>query len=85
MGSSSSEALRFPFESSSIPVQDVEMEDSQPATQPIMGKATVQLPRHLPRPDYKEIRRETLAVIDPELSRAPTESIKQVLATLGPE
>ena len=85
MKSSSSEAPHLRFEPSSIPVQDVEMEDAQPVTQPIMGKTTIQLPRYLVRPDYKEVRRDTLTLIDPELSRAPIESIQQGLAALGPE
>ena len=85
MKSSSSKSLRFRFESFSIPVQDVEMKDVQPATRPVMEKTTVQLPRHLARPDYKDISRETLAAIDPELAKAPIEYIQQGLAALGPE
>lgn len=85
MKPSSPKTLRFRFESFSIPVQDVEMKDVQPATQQIMEKTTVQLPRHLARPDYKEISRETLAAIDPELTKAPLEYIHQGLAALGPE
>ena len=85
MKASSSKTLRFRFESFSIPAQDVEMKDVQPATRPIMEKTTVQLPRHLARPDYKEVSRETLAAIDPELSKAPIEYIQQGLTALGPE
>lgn len=85
MKSPSSKSLRFRFKSFSIPVQDVEMTDVQPATQPIVQKTTVQLPRHLARPDYKEVSRESLAAIDPELTKAPTEYIQQGLAALGPE
>jgi hypothetical protein len=50
-----------------------------------MEKTTVQLPRHLARPDYKEISRETLAAIDSELTKAPIEYIHEGLAALGPE
>jgi len=85
MKSSSSKTLRFRFESFSMSVQDVEMKDVQPATQPTMEKTTVQLPRHLARPEYKEISRDTLAVIDPELIKAPIEYIHEGLAALGPE
>ena len=85
MKPSSSKTLRFRFESFSIPVQDVEMKDAQPTAQPSMEKTTVQLPRHLARPEYKEISRETLAAIDPELTKAPIEYIHEGLAALGPE
>ena len=85
MKPSSSKTLRFRFESFSIPIQDVEMKDAQPATQPIMEKTTVQLPRHLARPDYKDISSETLAAVDPELAKTPVEYIHQGLAALGPE
>ena len=81
MKPSSSKTLRFRFESFSIPVQDVEMKDIQP----ILEKTTVQLPRHLARPDYKDISREALAAIDPELSKTPVEYIHEGLAALGPE
>ena len=85
MKASTSKTLRFRFESFSIPVQDIEMKDVQPPTQPIMEKTTVQLPRHLARPDYKEVNRDTLAAIDLELAKAPIEYIQQGLAALGPE
>jgi hypothetical protein len=85
MKSSSSKSLRFRFESFSIPVQDVEMKDAQPTIQPSMEKTTVQLPRHLARPEYKEISRATLAAVDPELTKAPIEYIHEGLAALGPE
>jgi hypothetical protein len=85
MKPSSSKTLRFRFESFSIPVQDVEMKDLQPATQQVMEKTTVQLPRHLARPDYREISRDTLAAIDPELTKTPVEYIHDGLAALGPE
>lgn len=85
MKPSAPKTLRFRFESFSIPVQDVEMKDIQPTTQPTMEKTTVQLPRHLARPDYKDISRETLAALDPELTKAPIEYIHQGLAALGPE
>ena len=85
MKSSSSKTLRFRFESFSIPIQDVEMKDIQQITQPVVEKTTVQLPRHLARPDYKEISRETLAAVDPELSKTPVEYIHAGLAALGPE
>lgn len=85
MKPSSPKPLRFRFQSFSIPIQDVKMKDFQPTTQPIMEKTTVQLPRHLARPDYKEISCETLAAIDPELTKAPIEYIHEGLAALGPE
>ena len=81
MKPSSSKTLRFRFESFSIPVQDVEMKDIQPTIE----KTTVQLPRHLARPDYKEISRETLAAVDPGLIKTPVEYIHDGLAALGPE
>jgi hypothetical protein len=77
--------LRLRFKSFSLPLQDVEMKDVQPVTQPIMEKTTVQLPRHLARPDYKEVSRGALAAVDPGLSKAPIEYIQQGLAALGPE
>ena len=85
MKPSSSKTLRFRFESFSIPTPDVEMKDAQPVTQQIMEKTTVQLPRHLARPDFKEISRENLAAIDAELTKAPIEYIHEGLAALGPE
>jgi len=85
MKPSSAKTLRFRFASFSIPVQDVEMKDTQSPTQQTVEKTTVQLPRHLARPDYKEISRETLAAIDPELTKAPVEYVHEGLATLGPE
>lgn len=85
MKPASPKPLRFQFQSFSIPVQDVEMKDIRPTTQPVMENTTVQLPRHLARPDYKEISRETLAAIDPELARAPIEYVHEGLASLGPE
>lgn len=81
---SSRPSLLFQF----APIRDVETKPAEAvsaAEQAGLSKTTVVLPRHLPRPDFREINRDTLAAIDAELADTPIEYIQDGLETLGPE
>ena len=46
-------------------------------------KTPITLPRWLARPDYREVRRETLVAIDPEFADVPLEYIQDGLESTG--
>lgn len=77
--------LRFQFTAPTLPaplvVPEVEMQEAES----LITKTTVVLPRHLPRPDFKDINPDVLAAIDPELAETPIEFIHEGLETIGPE
>jgi len=50
---------------------------------PAVHPTSVTLPRHLPRPDFKDIDKNVLAAIDPELAEAPIEYILEGLEATG--
>jgi hypothetical protein len=65
---------------------DVDMNGVERATgpsSPLKG-TQITLPRYLARPDYREIRMETLMSIDPEFADVPLEYIKEGLESTGP-
>lgn len=64
-----------------IPTPDVEMQDAQPRS----STTSVQLPRSLVRPEYKEVSRDKIAAVDPELADTPADYIREALEDLGPQ
>lgn len=69
----------YRFQFIAPPVLDVQMKEAD------IPKTTVVLPRHLPRPDFREINRDNLTAIDPELADTPIEYIQDGLEAMGPE
>lgn len=89
MTSSPTAAVRFDItrEANDVEMNDTEMKDAEPAeaaSNSGLKKTPFMLPRYLGRPDYKEIRRETIISIDPEFADVPLPYILEGLEALGP-
>lgn len=65
---------------------DVDMRDIEAAAGPTsMQKGTpITLPRYLARPDFREIKKETITAIDCEFSDIPLQYIQEGLESTGP-
>lgn len=64
---------------------DVEMRDVDAAgPSPSAQKPPVMLPRYLGRPKYKEISKDVLAAVDPNLANVPLDYIQEGLEITGP-
>lgn len=48
-------------------------------------KTPITLPRYLARPNFKEVSRENITAIDPELADVPLDYIQEGLEITGPE
>jgi hypothetical protein len=74
-----------------VVAQDIEMKEAEALNvrvtdvPPIMQKASVTLPRHLPRPEFKDIDKKILEAIEPEFANTPVEYIQDGLEVMGPE
>lgn len=73
---------------------DTEMKDTEMADVEASGSGStsvqktstpITLPRCLARPDYKEISKEVITAVDPELSSIPVQYIREGLEVTGPE
>lgn len=88
MTSSPTAAVRFDItrEANDVEMNDTEMADAEPAAGSNSGqkRTPINLPRHLARPDYKEIKRETIIAIDPEFADVPLQYILEGLEATGP-
>lgn len=68
------------------------MKDAEPEAA-VAGSSTTQLskpstpillPRYLARPEYREISRDSLVAIDPELAQVPMRYIQEAMESTGP-
>lgn len=65
---------------------DVEMSGTDNASQGSVERETpITLPRRLVRPDYRDIRMDTIVAIDPEFADIPLQYIQEGLELTGPE
>lgn len=78
----STAAVRFDIarEVTDAEANDTEMREEAGSSS---QKTPITLPRWLARPDYREVRRETLVAIDPEFADVPLEYIQDGLESTG--
>ncbi|EFI27515.1 Clp1 [Coprinopsis cinerea okayama7 len=79
--STSTGSLKFTI--TSPPSTDVQMSDAAPSTSTPLT-IPISLPKELARPQFKEVPREALMAVNPELADTDPEYIRQVLESHGP-
>ncbi|KAJ7594266.1 clampless1 Clp1 protein [Mycena floridula] len=82
-----SSSIRFKVSTAPAPSADVEMKDAEPSTSGITSTNVV-LPKELGRPEYREVSKEALAAVAPDLASEdgpPLEAVRDMLAAWGPE
>ncbi|KAG2007211.1 hypothetical protein CC2G_014924 [Coprinopsis cinerea AmutBmut pab1-1] len=80
--STSTGSLKFTI--TSPPSTDVQMSDAAPSTSTPLT-IPISLPKELARPQFKEVPREALMAVNPELADTDPEYIRQVLESHGPQ
>ena len=73
--------VSVPAASTNVEARDIKVPDMEaPGSR---SKAT-QIPRHLARPDYREVSRDNITAIDSELAGVPLDYIREGLEITGP-
>lgn len=78
---SKSPPASFEVEVPHTPPADVEMADATPA----ITMTSVSLPRYLSRPTFREVPKQNIAAVAPELADTPLTYIRDGLECLGPD
>ena len=73
--------VSVPAASTNVEARDIEVSDMEASSS--VSKAT-QIPRHLARPDYREVSRDIITAIDSELAGVPLDYIREGLEITGP-
>lgn len=73
--------VSVPAASTNVEARDIKVSDMEA---PGSGSKATQIPRHLARPDYREVSRDIITTIDSELAGVPLDYIREGLEITGP-
>lgn len=73
--------VSVPAASTNVEARDIKVLDMEA---PGSGSKATQIPRHLARPDYREVSRDNITAIDSELASVPLDYIREGLEITGP-
>lgn len=73
--------VSVPAASTNVEARDIKVLDMEA---PGSGSKATQIPRHLARPDYREVSRDIITAIDSELAGVPLDYIQEGLEITGP-
>ena len=73
--------VSVPAASTNVEARDIKVPDMEA---PGSGSKATQIPRHLARPDYREVSRDNITAIDSELAGVPLDYIREGLEITGP-
>ena len=73
--------VSVPAASTNVEARDIKVSDMEA---PGSGSKATQIPRHLARPDYREVSRDIITAIDSELAGVPLDYIREGLEITGP-